>query len=244
MGREVVLALSARGARVAALDLDGAGLEETRSLARGDVSIHIVDVTSDEAVAEVADIVQRSYGAVDGVVNIAGIIHRFTPFADLTSQEIERVMKVNFWGTVVVARAFLPLLTARPEAALVNMSSLSALVPFAGQTFYGASKGAVKQFSEGLYAELMDSPVTVSTIYPGNIATNLAANSGVAMIDAKGQKVSATSPADAGRIIVDGIARGRFRIIVGKDAKLLDRLVRFAPRWTTRVVAKRMKSVL
>lgn len=247
MGRQVALELVRRGARVAAVDLNTAGLTETAELAGAasqKVSTHTVNVTDPEAVAALSDAVVAAHGHVDGVVNIAGIIHRFVEFEQLTPEETERIINVNFWGTVNVALAFLPMLRHRPTASLVNMASLAALLPFAGQSIYGASKGAVKQFSEGLYAELIDSNVVVSTIFPGNISTNLTGNSGVAMIDAKGQKVRATTPEVAGRTIVDGIQRGRFRILVGRDARLLDRLSRLSPERATRLVAARMKSVL
>jgi NAD(P)-dependent dehydrogenase (short-subunit alcohol dehydrogenase family) len=247
MGRQVVLGLARRGARVAAVDLDEHRLADTQRLAgghRGTLSTHTVNVTDPNAVAALHDQVISRHGQVDGVVNIAGIIHRFAPFTDLTDEEMDRIIDVNFWGTVNMCRAFLPSLLERPEANLTNMSSLSALIPFAGQTFYGASKGAVKQFSEGLYAELFDTKVRVVTLFPGNISTNLTGNSGVEMIDAGGRKVRSTSPEEAGDKIVDGIARDKFRVLVGTDALLLDTLTRLSARRATRLVAKRMKSVL
>lgn len=247
MGRQVVLELVRRGARVAAVDLNEAGLTETATLANaaaGRVTTHAVNVTDPVAVDELVKSVVAAHKVVDGVINIAGIIHQFVEFEELSVEMAERVMNVNFWGTVNVSRAFLPVLKKRPISALANMSSLSALIPFASQTFYGASKGAVKQFSEGLYAEFLGSPVHVSTIFPGNISTNLTGNSGVKMIDPKGKKVRSTSPEDAAAAIVEGIHKGKFRIIVGQDARLLDRLVRIAPRWATGMVAKQMKSVL
>jgi NAD(P)-dependent dehydrogenase (short-subunit alcohol dehydrogenase family) len=244
MGRQVVLGLARRGARVAAVDLDEHGLAGTKRLAGalgGALSTHQVNVTDRSAVAALHDQVIDRHGQVDGVVNIAGIIHRFAPFTELTADEIDRIIDVNFWGTVNMCRAFLPSLLERPEANLTNMSSLSALIPFAGQTFYGASKGAVKQFSEGLYAELFDTNVRVVTLFPGNISTNLTGNSGV---DAGGRKVRSTTPEVAGEKIVDGIARDSFRVVVGSDARLLDTLTRFSAERTTRLVAKQMKSVL
>lgn len=246
MGRQVTLGLLAKGARVAALDISETALAETLHMAgAGDsASAHIIDVTDRDAVDELVRDVLAAHGHVDALVNIAGIIHRFVPATELTAAETARVVNVNFWGTVNTSLAFLPTLRQRPEAALVNMSSLSALVPFAGQTIYGASKGAVKQFTEGLYQELIDTNVQVSAIFPGNISTNISGNSGVKMIDAGGRKVRATTPEDAGAQIVNGIERGRFRILVGSDARLLDRLVRVAPRWTTRLIARQMKSVL
>lgn len=124
------------------------------------------------------------------------------------------------------------------------MSSLAALVPFAGQMFYGASKGAVKQFSEGLYAELLDTNVRVVTVFPGNVSTNIAGNSGVQPVDAGGRKVRATTPEVAAKRIVDGIAKDAFRVVIGADARLLDTLARFSPKRTTAFIAKQMKSVL
>ncbi len=73
-----------------------------------------------------------SHGQVDGVAHIAGIIHRFVPVTDLSIEEIERVVAVNFWGTVYVNKAFLLHLLARPEASLVNSSSMGGLVPTTG----------------------------------------------------------------------------------------------------------------
>lgn len=247
MGRLVAVGLAQRGARVAAVDLDETGLIETQELVSGtagSVSRHVVNVADRAAVAALAEIVPQLHGHVDGVVNIAGIIHRFAPFTELTTDEADRVMDVNFHGTVNMCRAFLPLLRERPAANLTNMSSLSALIPFASQTMYGASKGAVKQFSEGLYAELLDTNVRVVTLFPGNISTNLTVNSGVTMIDAGGRKVRATTPDAAARKIIDGIVHDRFRVVVGTDARVLGTLARISAMRATGFVARQMNSVL
>lgn len=246
MGREVALELVRKGAKVAAIDLSAEALARTAelSIAPRRVSTHRADVTDVDGVAALPAAIAEAHGQLDGLVNIAGVIHRFVPSAELTREEQERVFRVNYWGTVNMSEAFLPVLLERPESSLTNMSSLSALVAFAGQTVYGASKGAVKQYTEGLYQELRGSTVQVSAIYPGNISTEISKNSGVAMIDSGGRKVRATTPRNAGVAIVSGIERGKFRVIVGPDAKLLDRLVRVAPRWTTNLIAKQMQSVL
>ena len=247
MGRHVALGLARRGARVAAVDLDDHGLADTGKLVRavgGSVSTHVVDVADRSAVAALPADVTAEHGKIDGLVNIAGIVHRFVPLTELSDGELDRIMNVNFWGTVSMCRAFLPVLRERPEANLTNMSSLAALVPFAGQMFYGASKGAVKLFSEALYAELLDTSVRVVTVLPGNISTNLAGNSGVEPINAGGRKVRATTPEAAGRKIVDGIAHDKYRVTIGSDARFLDVLSRISARRTTDFVAKQMKSVL
>lgn len=247
MGQQVVLSLTRRGACVAAVDVDEAGLATTRDRARGlgaSVSMHVVDVTDRDAVAALPAQVLDSHGHVDGLVNIAGIIHRFAMFTELSIGDHDRVLAVNFTGTVNMCRTFVPMLLARPEANVTNMSSLSALLPFASQTLYGASKGAVKLFSEGLYAELCDSNLHVVTVFPGNIDTGLTRHSGVEMIDAGDRKVRSTTPEVAGEKIVEGIAKDRFRVIIGADARILSTLARLSAARTTRLVAKQIKSVL
>lgn len=247
MGREVALGLSRRGAHVAAVDLDQLGLAGTAEGARAAgtrVSTHALDITDREALAALPAEVLDIHGQVDGLVNIAGIAQRFALFADLKADDLDRVMAVNFTGTVAMCKAFLPILLSRPEANLTNMSSLSALVPFASQTLYSASKAAVKQFSEGLDGELCDTNIHVMTVFPGNVSTNLAQNSGVEMLDARGRRVHATTPEAAGERIVDGMAKDRYRVIIGADAHVLSALSRLSPRRTTRMVARQIKSVL
>jgi short-subunit dehydrogenase len=247
MGRQVALALARGGARVAAVDLDEEGLAATAQSAAIDgarMSTHIVDITDADAVAALPAHLRAIHTDVDGLVNIAGIIHRFARFTDLAAHEVDRIMAVNYTGTVTMCRAFLPILLTRPEANLTNMSSLSALLPFASQTLYSASKGAVKQFSEGLFGELCDTNVHVVTVFPGNVSTNLTGNSGVEMLDAGGRKVLSTTPEKAAARIVDGIAKDRFRVLVGTDARVLDTLSRVSPKWATRLVANQIKSAL
>ncbi|MEU6904185.1 SDR family NAD(P)-dependent oxidoreductase [Streptomyces coeruleorubidus] len=247
IGRHVTLELLARGGRVAAVDLRPDGLEKTRELAhpyeRG-LTTHVLDVTDNGAVEGLPGTVLEAHQQIDGVINVAGIIHRFAPLAELSREELERIVDVNFWGTINTTLAFLPTLRSRPVAAIVNISSLSALVAFAGQGFYGATKGAVKQFSEGLYEELIDTNVAVTTVFPGNISTDISGNSGVKMIDSGGRNVPATTPERTAREIVAGIGKGSFRVLIGTDARLLDKLARIAPGLATRIVAKQMKAVL
>lgn len=247
MGQQVAMQLAQRGADVAAVDVDEAGLERTAdaiaAIARR-ASTHRVDVTEADAVHDLHQQILQTHQRIDGLVNIAGVIHRFTPFTDLSAAEITRVMSVNFLGTVHMCRQFLPTLQSRPIANLTNMSSLSALLPFASQTIYSASKGAVQQLSEGLYAELYNTNVRVVTVFPGNISTNLTSNSGVTMLDPGGKKVRSTTPAAAGVKIVEAIEKDRFRAVIGTDARILSALSRLSAKRTTQLVAKQIKSVL
>jgi NAD(P)-dependent dehydrogenase (short-subunit alcohol dehydrogenase family) len=248
MGRELVLLMLRRGARVAAVDVSADGLQETASLAAAGerLSTHVVDITDRTAVEALPAAVVEAHGAVDGVVNNAGIIQPFVPVADLDYPTIQRVLDVNLMGTVHMVKAFLPLLLERPEAHVANVSSMGGFFPFPGQTVYGASKAAVKLLTEGLYAELLDTAVEVTAIMPGAVATGIAEHSGVAAPEA-GEGDMRVTPADkAARIMVDGIEKGRLHVYVGPDARLMSLAIRVAPRPAIRFVkqqmAKRMPS--
>lgn len=251
IGREVALALLERGGRVAAVDLREESLTGLATLARAGerLTLHALDLTDRRAVGALPQQVLAAHGHLDGLVNVAGIIQEFVPFADLSYEQMDRVLDVNLWGVVNTCKAFVPHLLARPEACVVNVSSMGGFAPVPGQTMYGASKAAVKLLTEGLYAELRETPVAVTIVFPGAIATEITANSGVRVPGAASPEEAATHktlPApDAARIIVeDAVVKGRYRVTVGRDASMLDRLSRLAPQRATDLVAKQMADLL
>lgn len=249
IGREVVLGLLARGAAVAAVDVREESLEETvRLAAAGErLSTHAVDLTDRSAVAALVPVVLERHGQVDGLLNVAGIIQQFVPFAELSYEEMERVLAVNLWGVLHTTKAFLPELLTRSEACVVNVSSMGGLAPVPGQTIYGASKAAVKLFTEGLYAELLDTPVSVTTVFPGGIATGIADNSGAAvpgMDPDNDMAAKLTTPQDAARQIIEGVEKGSYRVVIGRDARGLDLLSRISPRRATETIAKKMAELI
>jgi short-subunit dehydrogenase len=250
IGRELVLALLARGASVAAVDISESALQETKALAENHeskLSIHVVDITQKEAVEALPDLVIAKHGVVDGIINNAGIIQPFVRLNDLEYVAIDRVMDINFYGTLFMVKAFLPHLLKRPEGHIANISSMGGFLPVPGQTIYGASKAAVKLLTEGLYSELLDSKVKVTIIFPGAISTNIAGNSGVSVgeTSAADQKKMKTLPADqAADAIIDGIEKDKYRILVGQDAKLMDFIARLAPKWAAEFIYKQMGSLL
>ncbi|MCC6270118.1 MAG: SDR family oxidoreductase [Microbacteriaceae bacterium] len=251
MGREVVFGLLKRGARVAAVDLNEAGLAETVELAAaasGKLTTHALNVTDRKAVLALPKQVIKAHGQVDGVLNIAGIIQPFVKLLELDFEAIERVFNVNFWGVVNMTKAFLPELLERPAAAILNVSSMGGFLPVPGQAAYGASKAAVKLFTEALYAETLESNLSVTVVFPGGVGTNITANSGVEIkmpegADA-GKAYKTTSPEDAGRMIIEGVEKGAYRVVIGSDAKFMDRMSRLSPRRATELIAKQMKALL
>lgn len=249
MGREMALQIIARGGKVAGLDIHLVALEETAHLsgARAENFLSIeADISDLTQVNAVPEKVLQHFGQVDGLINNAGIIQPFVKVNELTLDLVKRVMDVNFFGLVYLTKAFLPYFLERPEAHVVNISSMGGFLPVPGQSIYGASKAAVKLFTEGLYAELKDTKVKVSTVFPGAIATNITANSGVDMRAMEGKSSGMTSlPAkEAAAIILAGMEADRFHILVGSDSTFLYYLSRLAPEYATNFIAKKMKALL
>ncbi len=249
MGRALVLALVSKGLRVAAVDLNDATLNETVALAgqAGRVSAHVVNVSNRQAVEALPAEVIAAHGAVDAVINNAGIIQPFVRFNDLQFDAIERVLNVNFYGVIYMTKAFLPHLLKRPEAHIVNVSSMGGFFPVPGQSLYGASKAGVKLLTEGLYSELLDTNVRVTTVFPGAIATNISQNSGVtiqAPASAESSSFPTTSAEDAAEIIIKGIEDDAFQVYVGRDAKMMNLLYRLSPKRATKFMYGKMKGLL
>ncbi|HWR65207.1 MAG TPA: SDR family oxidoreductase, partial [Bellilinea sp.] len=251
MGRELTLLLLKKGANVAALDINEITLKETAALAgdvQGRLSLDVLNIADREAVAAFPEEFIQTYGAVDGIINNAGIIQRFVLVNDLEYKDIERVMKVNFWGVIYVTKTFLPYLLQRPEAYIVNTSSMGGYLPVPGQAVYGATKAAVKLFTEGLHSELKGTPVHVATVFPGAIATNISISSGVNMAAQPPteitRKIPTTYAVAAAAIIITGMEKNQYHVFVGKDAKLMDFLRRITPERAAAIFYDQMKHLL
>lgn len=248
IGREVVLALLARGARVAAVDLSVEGLAETARLAGAGTRLttHGLDVGDRAAVEQSVADVLVAHGQLDGVLNVAGIIQPFVAVKELDRTAFEKVMAVNFWGVVNVTTAALPVLLTRPEAAITNVSSMGSFIAVPGQTAYGASKAAVSQFTAGLCSELRGTAVAVTLVLPGGVSTGIAENSGarVAVQDAEDAPMQLTTAVDAARQIVEATERGSYRVLIGKDARFLDAFTRAMPRRANQFIARKLASLV
>ena len=249
MGRELTLELVRRGAAVAAVDMRAEALAETKKLATdlgGKVATYAMDITDAAAVAALPAKVEADLGAADALINNAGIIQKFVKVNELSMEDAMHVMKVNFDGPLSLIKAFLPGLMKRPEAHLLNVSSMGAYAPVPGQSVYGASKAAIKLLTEGLRSELMGTSVGVTIVFPGSIATNIAQNSGMVIPAgaAENSKIK-TTPADvAAREMVDAIENNKPRITIGPDAKFMDRFSRLNPVAAANLIYKQMSNLL
>ena len=245
IGRELSLLLLKKQANVFGIDINLNALLETQKIAGASddrFKAFALDITDKEKVESLPNEVIVHFGAVDGIINNAGIIQHFIPIKDLSYPEINRVFNVNFFGTVYLTKAFLPHFLQRSEAHIVNISSMGGFLPVPGQTIYGAAKAAVKLFTEGLYAELKGTNVNVSVVFPGAIATNITENSGLGKPTQKANNSKLKPlPADkAAEIIIEAMEKNKFRVTVGSDATFLDFLYRFSPKYATDFIQKKM----
>jgi short-subunit dehydrogenase len=247
MGRELTIELVRRGATVAAVDMRADSLAETKKVAGGQVATYVVDITDAAKVSALPKQVAKDLGEVDAVINNAGIIQPFVRVNDLTLEQAAKVMDVNFTGPLMLTKAFLPALLTRPEAHILNVSSMGAYAPVPGQSVYGASKAAIKLFTEGLRLELLNTKVGVTIVFPGAINTNIAANSGMAVpagTDTGESQFKMTEATVAAKLMVDAIEKNKPRLTIGSDATMMDWLSRLNPIMAANIIYKQMASLL
>lgn len=244
IGRALALELAARGCDLALADRDDAGLATLAAeIARSHpqkVTVHRVDVGEPGQIEEFAQAAIAGHPGLNIVINNAGVA-LMGQFNEIDQAQMDWLMNINFWGVVHGTRAFLPHLGGQREAHIVNLSSIFGIIAPPGQTAYAAAKFAVRGFSEALRHELAlaASPVRLSVVHPGGIATNIARNSraGTGMTDNERRAqaierfdaVAKTTPKDAALRIIKGIEKNQPRILIGNDARMMDLVQRFRP---------------
>jgi len=245
IGRELAVRLAQRGARVAISDIDAAGMEETRQLCDGaEVRAYRVDVSSREQVFAHADAVQRDFGAAHYVFNNAGV-SLAASFEHSTIEEIEWLLGINLWGVIYGTKAFLAPMLAQREGHIVNMSSIFGLVGAPGQSAYNVSKFGVRGLTESLWRELRHTGVKATIVHPGGIRTNIRESTQVGRFaDDYERKLMAsvgrflvTPAGECADAILEGVARGRRRIVTGKKAWITDLAARLSPTHYGRIFA-------
>jgi Short-chain dehydrogenases of various substrate specificities len=250
MGREMTLQLLSKGAKVIAIDINQSGLDQTKALANVKekyLTTFILDISRKEEVETGINALLSQVGEVDGLINNAGIIQPFVKLNDLNFNTIQKVFDVNFWGTLYLTKYLLPHFLTRPEAHIVNISSMGGFLPVPGQTIYGATKAAVKLTTEGLAQELKGTNVKVSVVFPGAIGTNIMRNSGLNMPgDAETMKQSplVLDPSKAAKKILNGIEKDKSRIFIGLDSNIMNWLYRINATFAANLVGKQMKGLL
>ena len=248
MGRTLALELARRGCHLSLSDVNEKGLTETAAMASKlgvKVTTAKVNVADREAMVAWADQTARDHGKVNQIFNNAGVA--LGAFVETVKpSDFEWIMGINFWGVVWGTQAFLPHLKKAGEGHIVNTSSLFGLLSVPTQGTYNASKFAVRGFTEALRQELdmANCGVSATCVHPGGIRTNIAKDAKMdeSMHKATGGKteearakfdklLNATSAESAARTILAAVEGNKRRVLVGLDAKFLDKLVRVLGSW-------------
>jgi short-subunit dehydrogenase len=240
IGAALAANLAGRGMHLALADRNPAGLAATAAAARAlgvTVSEHVLDVRDTEALEALPEAVLAAHGRVSLLVNNAGVA-LMGSFEQVSMDDFGWVMDINFWAPVRLTRAFLYALHREETAHIVNISSIFGIVGVPGNVPYCASKFAVRGFSEALRHELVGSPITLTVVHPGGIKTAIADNArlsqGIDPAEAKTataefNKLLKTAPADAAEQIVQSVLKRRGRLLIGGDARMIDRIQRIFP---------------
>ncbi len=252
IGRALAVRLAEENiAGIAIADVNESGISETAALIsnpRVKLTTHTLDVSNEDDFRVFAENVIAQHGRATHLVNNAGVALGGR-VAEVSLEDMRWLMSINFWGVVYGTKIFLPHLLAQKSAHIVNISSIFGIVAPPGNATYSASKFAVRGFTESLRHELDDNPnITVSTVHPGGIATNIANSARIgagvsatkealgAKLEKFNKQLAATTPTQAAETIVKGIKSKHTRILIGADAKALSFFARLFPRRYLQVV--------
>lgn len=256
IGRALAHQLAEAGARLALSDINETGLRDTaRELGLGEDRLitEVFDVADRDAVYGFADRVAGHFGAVHLVINNAGVALGAT-VEDMSYDDFEWLMGINFWGVVYGTKAFLPHLKRAGEGHIVNVSSVFGLIGVPTQSAYNAAKFAVRGFTESLRQELEieGGRVSCTSVHPGGIKTNIARNARMAdgMERITGdpekarrdfEKMFRTTPEEAARTILKGVRGNKRRVLIGSDARAIDSMQRLMPTAYQRIMVAGQK---
>jgi short-subunit dehydrogenase len=246
MGRQLAIQLAGHGCHLALSDIDEPGLAETRAQAHHvnsaiRISVRQLDVADRAAVFGWADVAAGEHGKVNLIFNNAGV--GLSSAAETQKMEdFSRLMNINFWGVVHGTQAFLPHLKFTRDGHIINTSSLFGLLAAPGTSAYHAAKFAVRGYTESLRQELdlMKCGVSATCVHPGGIKTAIAQNArtdpnvmalGVDPRTSKEKfsKNLVTSAEKASATILKAVQLNKRRVLVGRDAIVLDKIQRLFP---------------
>ncbi len=248
IGRSLAIALAKEGTKLALNDWNDQALQATISMVDSQTEVigKAYDVSDKSSVYAFAQSVADHFGQIDIVVNNAGIAIEQRKINRTDYDYYEKVLAVNLWGVIYGTKAYLPHLEIRPEASLVNISSIFGIVGQPLQAPYVISKFGVRGFTETLRNETRNTGLAITCVHPGGIKTNIVRN-----IEAKHEarhdkftkafdKMARTTPDSAAQQIVNAIKKKKSRLLIGSDAKGMDFLARLFPSWYDKIVYRKL----
>jgi short-subunit dehydrogenase len=250
IGRALALNLANQNiAGLAISDVNETGLNETAEMLKDkniEVLTSVVDVSKLEDFQRFADETIEKFGRATHLINNAGV-GMVGRVEQLSFEDFEWMMAINFWGTVYGTKIFLPILKKETLAHITNISSIFGFIAPPGQAAYCASKFAVRGFTESLRHELEGSNILISVVHPGGIKTNIAKNArkgkdatdeDVKLAPVMLDKLAKSTAKQAAETIIKGIKAKNPRILVGSDARQISLIQRIFPKSYFKIMDK------
>ena len=255
IGRALALELATSGCSLALVDWNKDSLEETKQLVRNkniSVSTHPFDISDREKIAALPEEVLEFHKQIDIVINNAGVSVVGT-VEEVDDSDWNWGLDILLNSVIQMTTVFLPHLKQRPEAAIVNVSSIFGLFSVPRQSIYNVGKFGVKAFTESLSLELKvsNSSVDAYCVFPGHIGTNIYNSSRFKSFEpetffgkapTKEEAVVAfkndapTSPEKAAKVILKNIKKKNNRILIGFDAHFYDITSRLFPNHFLKII--------
>lgn len=252
IGRALAHNLANAGCHLALSDINEERVRETaEELTDSGVRVtHTrLDVADRDAFFGWARDVEEEHGQVNLIFNNAGVALSTTA-ANVSHDDFQWIMNINFWGVVHGTQAFLPAIERAGEGHVINISSLFGLITTPAMSAYNASKFAVRGYTEALRQELDlgGKPISATCVHPGGIKTNIARDARMDstiegfIVESKEkgrsdfEKLFITTPDAAARTILKAVKRNQRRVLVGPDAQALDLVQRAFPQSYQRIV--------
>lgn len=233
IGKATATALVRTGCRVAIGDLDLELAERTAGELGGGTVALPLDVTDRESFSAFLDAAERELGALDVVVNNAGIMP-VTPFAEESDASIKRQLDINVYGVIVGMQLAIARFQQRGHGHIVNLASQAGKGGFPGIATYSGTKHAVVGISEAARAELRGSGIEIACVMPTVVNTELTAGVGQRLI----RPVEASDVADE---IVDALEVPRFDVWVPRENGVFFKLIALLPRGWREGLGRLMK---
>ena len=245
IGRALALHFANRQSRLAINDFNAEGLAETVGMLPSGIDVlqKVFDVSIRKEMYAFSAEVMNRYGQVDIVINNAGVALSKLNTHETTWEQYEWIIGINLWGMMYGSLAFLPYLRKRDESSLVNVSSIFGLHGVPGQAGYCTTKFGIRGFTESLSIEeeIAGSSVTVTSVHPGGIQTNIARNAQGADIGEEEmqriEKAFITTPTKAAEVIAKGISKKKKRVVIGRDGKRFHFVSKLPVSWSRRLIS-------
>jgi len=250
IGRALSIELAQAGVQLALTDWNEKGLQETLSLigkTEKTICSGVFDIAERETTTEFIEEAKMYYGGIDILVNNAGVSLGRYSIEEVKDDDLNWLMDINLKAPIQTTKYLMPHLKSRSEAYIVFLSSVFGLAGIVGQFPYCVSKFGIRGFGESLRMELEDTNISVLNVHPGGIKTNIVRNGrfkaeeGQDLINTFDDQFAKTTAEEAARQMRRAIEKNKQRLLIGRDAKALDILVRLFPTAYSKVLNRILK---